>query len=158
MGYALLHVLVDVEAVVAVLAKGLVPEDVKAAAAAALEDVQEVVIPAVRVLVTEGVQEVVPVLVLLVLTVVLITAQVVAVHCAKVNARDAPVDVQGLVNHLVQVSVKDVQEVAWVIVVANVQEDAEEVAQDVVEDLVQLVFIVTPLAKVINNEKLMEET
>lgn len=111
-GYALLPVLVDVEAVVAVLAKGLVPEDVKAAAAAALVLVLGVVILAVQVLATEGAQEVVLVLVLLVLTVVLITVQVVAAHCAKANARDAAVDVQGLVKDLVQVSVRGVQEVA----------------------------------------------
>ena len=112
LGYALLPVLVDAEAVVAVLAKGLVLEDVQAAAEAALVLVLGVVILAVQALAKEAVQEVVLVLVLLVLTVVLITAQVVAVHCAKVNARDAPVDVQGLVKHLVQVSVRVVKEVA----------------------------------------------
>lgn len=111
-GYALLPVLVDVEAVVAVLAKGLVPEDVKAAAAAALVLVLGVVILAVQELATEDAQEVVLVLAPLVLTVVLITAQVVVRYCAKANARDAPVDVRGLVKHLVQVSVRGVQEVA----------------------------------------------
>ena len=111
-GYALLPVLGDVEAVVAVLAKGLVPEDVKAAAAAALVLVLGVVILAVRALAKEDAQEVVRVLAPLVLTVVLITAQVVAIHCAKGVAQDALVDVQGLVNQLVQVSVRGVQEVA----------------------------------------------
>ena len=111
-GYALLPVLVDVEAGVAVLAKGLVPEDVKAAAEAALVLVLGVVILAVQALAKEDAQEVVRVLAPLVLTVVLITAQVVAVHCAKGVAQDVQVDVQGLVKQLVQVSVKDVQEVA----------------------------------------------
>lgn len=110
--YALLHVLVDVEAVVAELAKGLVPEGVKAAAAAALVLVLGVVILAVQALATEDAQEVVLVLAPLVLTVVLITAQVVVRYCAKANARDAAVDVRGLVKHLVQVSVRGVQEVA----------------------------------------------
>lgn len=117
-GYALLPVLVDVEAVVAVLAKGLVPEVVQGAAADAPEDVQEVVIPAVQALAKEAVQEVVLVLVLLVLTVVLITAPVVAVHCAKGVAQD----VQALAT-------EGAQEVVLVLaplVLTNAQVDAAE--------------------------------
>ena len=66
-GYALLPVLVDVEAVVAVLAKGLVPEDVQEAAQVALALVLGVV-QDVQALATEGAQEVVLVVAPLVLT------------------------------------------------------------------------------------------
>lgn len=67
LGYALLPVLVDVEAVVAVLAKVLVLEDVQAAAEAALVLVLGVA-QDVQALATEGAQEVVLVLAPLVLT------------------------------------------------------------------------------------------
>ena len=66
-GYALLPVLVDVEAVVAVLAKGLAPEDVQEAAEVALALVLGVA-QDVQALATEGAQEVVLVLAPLVLT------------------------------------------------------------------------------------------
>ena len=66
--YALLHVLVDVEAVVAALAKEVVPEDVQGAAEDALAAVLEVVILAVQALAKEDAQEVVRVLAPLVLT------------------------------------------------------------------------------------------
>ena len=66
-GYALLPVLVDVEAVVAELAKGLVPEDVQEAAEVALALVLGVA-QDVQALATEGAQEVVLVLAPLVLT------------------------------------------------------------------------------------------
>lgn len=150
-GYARLHVLVDVEAVVAVLVKVLVLEDVQGAAGAALVVVLEVVILAVQVLAKEDVQEVVLVLVLLVLTVVLITVQVVAAHCARGVARAVQVDVQEHVKDLALVSVKDVQEVAQVIVVANVQGAAEVAVQEDAEDPVQLVFIVAPLVQGIDH-------
>ena len=65
--YALLPVLVDVEAVVAVLAEGLVPEDVQEAAEVALALVLGVA-QDVQALATEGAQEVVLVLAPLVLT------------------------------------------------------------------------------------------
>ena len=67
LGYALLPVLVDVEAVVAELAKGLVPEDVQEAAEVALALVLGVA-QDVQALATEGAQEVVLVLAPLVLT------------------------------------------------------------------------------------------
>lgn len=116
--YALLHVLVDVEAVVAELAKEVVPEDVQGAAEDALAAVLEVVILAVQALAKEAVQEVVLVLVLLVLTVVLITVPVVAVHCAKGVAQD----VQALAT-------EGAQEVVLVLaplVLTNAQVDAAE--------------------------------
>lgn len=118
-GYALLPVLVDVEAVVVVLAKELVLEVVQGAVADAPGDVMGVVIPAVQVLVTEDVQEVVPVVVLLVLTVVLITAQVVAAHCVWEVAQGARVDVLERVKEVVRGTVRDVQEVAQVVVVVH---------------------------------------
>ena len=117
LGYALLPVLVDVEAVVAVLAKGLVPEDVQEAAEVALALVLGVA-QDVQALATEGAQEVVLVLAPLVLTVVLITAQVVAVHCAKGVAQD----VQALAT-------EGAQEVVLVLaplVLTNAQVDAAE--------------------------------
>ena len=110
--YARLHVLVDVEAVVVVLAKEVVPGDVQGVAEAALVVALGVVILPVQALAKEDVQEVVLVLVLLVLMVVLITAQVVVVHCAKEVAQDAAVDVPERVKQLVRGTVKDVQEVA----------------------------------------------
>ena len=98
-GYALLPVLVDVEAVVAVLAKGLVPEDVQEAAEVALALVLGVA-QDVQALATEGAQEVVLVLAPLVLTVVLITAQVVAAEDVK----------QGVKTVVIRAAIQDVRE------------------------------------------------
>ena len=97
--YALLHVLVDVEAVVAALAKEVVPEDVQEAAEVALALVLGVA-QDVQALATEGAQEVVLVLAPLVLTVVLITAQVVAAEDVK----------QGVKTVVIRAARQDVRE------------------------------------------------
>lgn len=110
--YARPHVLVDVEAVVVVLAKVLVPEDVQEAAVGVLVVVRVAAILVVQVVVKRDAQEVVLVLVLLALMVVLITVRVVAAHCAKGVAQDVVVDVQERVKELVQVTAKGAQEVA----------------------------------------------
>lgn len=155
--YALLPVLVDVEAVVAVLAKGLVPEDAKEAAEAALVVVPESVRRPVLVLVPEDAQEVVRIHALLVRMVVPVTAQVIVRYCAKADAQDAPVDVQGLVNQLVQVSVKGAGITALASVSTHVPEDVQQLVPDVVDHLAEILFSATILVQAFKKQTLMEE-
>ena len=137
-GYALLPVLAGVEAVVAVLAKEVVilvvPGVVRIPVLAVVPGVVRIpvlaVVPGDVILaVLEDVQELVRIHALLVRMVVLMTAQVIVMYCAKADARDAPVDVQGLVNHLVLVLAKGVAITALVNVLRPVQEDADHLAE-----------------------------
>lgn len=150
-GYAPPLVWEDVEAVVAVHVKEVVPEGARAVAADALVVVPEVAILVVLAVVKEDAQEAVQVLVLRVLMVVLTTVLVVAVYCVKEDAQDVAVGVLERVKQLVRVLAKDAPEVAQVIAAANVSEDAEEAVLAAVVDLAPRAFIVVLLEQVINN-------